>query len=110
MSKYLDDVGVKYVWDKTKTYVDAKVSEVSKKLTGVYHWKGSVETLAALKKINKSTLEVGDVYDVRETKMNYGWTGNTSSPDYDEGWDALGGFSEIPTLTTQDIDNLLSGG
>lgn len=110
MSKFLDEDGVKYFWTKTKSYVDGKVDDVAKKITGVYHWKGSVETVAALKQLPTSGLEVGDVYNVKENGMNYGWTGESGNPDYEDGWDPLGGLVEIPTLTTEDIDKLMTGG
>ena len=56
----------------TKSQVDAKIS-------GVYHYKGSVATYEDLPTEN---VEVGDVYDVTDTGMNYAWTL--------DGWDALG--------------------
>ena len=46
-----------------------------------YKYKGSVATYADLP---SSGNENGDVYDVRETGMNYGWNGST--------WDSLGQF------------------
>lgn len=110
MSKYLDETGVKYMWDKTKAYVGEKVTGLAEKITSVYHWKGSVATLEDLKALPEDSLEVGDVYDVKSTKMNYGWTGDKENPDYDDGWDPLGGVFEIPTLTVEEIDQLLTEG
>ena len=47
--------------------------------TTVYRFKGSVNTKADLPTTGN---ENGDVYDVKDTGMNYAWT--------DTGWDALG--------------------
>jgi hypothetical protein len=48
-------------------------------IVGVYKYKGSVATYNQLP---TTGLTIGDVYDVRDNGMNYGWTGST--------WDALG--------------------
>ena len=108
MSKYLDETGVKYMWQKTKAYVDEGVNGVKTEMTSVYRPKGSVETLDALKAIPEESLKVGDVYNVKESGMNYLWTGEKEDSAYDDGWDPLGGLIEIPTLTIEDIDKLLS--
>lgn len=108
MSKYLDETGVKYMWQKTKAYVDQGVNEIKAETSSIYRPKGSIETLAELKALPEDELKVGDVYNVRESGMNYLWTGDKENPDYDEGWDALGGLIEIPTLTIEEIDKLLS--
>lgn len=107
MSKYLDEVGVKYMWQKTTAYVDQGINEVKSEVTGLYRPKGSVNTLSELKEIPEDSRKVGDVYNVKETGMNYLWTGDKENPAYDEGWDALGGLIEIPTLTIEDIDKIL---
>lgn len=108
MPKYLDEVGVKYLWNKTTSTIDSKVNAVKAEMTSVYRPKGSVETLNALKALPENDLKVGDVYNVKESGMNYLWTGEKENPDYDDGWDALGGMIEIPTLSTEDIDRILS--
>lgn len=108
MSKYLDEVGVKYLWNKTTAKVDSEIASVKAEMTSIYRPKGSVEDLASLKSIPEDDLKVGDVYNVKESGMNYLWTGDKESPDYDDGWDALGGLVEIPTLTVEDIDRILS--
>lgn len=54
-------------------------ADVDAKITGVYHYKGSIATYENLPTEN---LEVGDVYNVESSGMNYAWTG--------EGWDNLG--------------------
>lgn len=106
-NKFLDDVGVKYLWGKTTAKIDEEISAIEGKISSVYKFKGSVENLTALKAVQKETLTVGDVYNVKDTGMNYAWTGEES--EYDEGWDPLGGMIEIPTLTTEDIDSLIAG-
>lgn len=108
MSKYLDENGIKYMWAKTKGYVGEKVSEIENRVTSIYRWKGTVDTLQDLKALPEESLEIGDVYNVKETGMNYGWTGQKENPDYDEGWDSFGGLVEIPTLTVEEIDKLLT--
>lgn len=108
MSKYLDENGVKYMWDKTKAYVGEQVQDLENKVTSVYRFKGTVDDMEALKALPEESLEVGDTYNVKENGMNYVWTGQKENPDYDDGWDALGGLIEIPTLTVEDIDRILS--
>lgn len=108
MSKYLDEVGVKYLWSKTTAKVDSEIAAVKSEMASVYRPKGSVATLDDLKALPEEDLKVGDVYNVKESGMNYLWTGDKENPDYDDGWDALGGLVEIPTLTIEDIDKILS--
>lgn len=108
MSKYLDETGVKYMWQKTTAYIDQGVNEIKSEVASVYRPKGTVETLEALKALPEDSLKVGDVYNVKESGMNYLWTGDKENPDYDNGWDALGGLIEIPTLSIEDIDRILS--
>lgn len=110
MSKYLDEVGVKYMWDKTKAYVDEGINAVKSSMTSIYTFKGTVDDLEALKGLSEESLKVGDVYNVKASGMNYAWTGEKENPDYDDGWDPLGGMIEIPTLTVEDIDKIISGG
>lgn len=59
----------------TKTEIDDRVS-------GLYHYKGSVATYDDLP---DEGMAVGDVYNVVDTGMNYAWTAEGS-------WDALGGL------------------
>lgn len=108
MNKYLDQTGVKYMWQKTKVYVDQGVNEIKSEISSVYRLKGTINTLTELKALPEDSLKVGDVYNVKESGMNYLWIGDKENPDYDEGWDALGGLIEIPTLTIEEIDKLLS--
>ena len=110
MSRYLDETGVSYLWNKTKAYVNEASAKLEGKLTSIYRYKGTVEDLAALKALPEDTLEVGDVYNVKASGMNYAWTNDKESSDYDDGWDPLGGLIEIPTLTIEEIDKILSEG
>lgn len=68
----------------TKSDVDAKIS-------GVYHYKGSVATYEDLPTEN---VEVGDVYNITSTGMNYAWTS--------DGWDALGNLFEANNYYTKE--------
>lgn len=67
-------------------------------LTGVYRYRGSVASEAALPAGNNG---VGDVYNVEDTGMNYGWTG--------EVWDALGQVLSVDAVTNAEIDAILQG-
>ncbi len=67
----------------TKTDIDSKIS-------GVYHYKGSVATYEDLPAEN---VEVGDVYNITSTGMNYAWTL--------DGWDALGNLFEADNYYTK---------
>lgn len=71
----------------------AKKSEIA----NVYKYKGSVANYAALP---GSGNEVGDVWNVEDTDMNYGWTG--------ESWDPLGQIFSIESITTGEIDTILA--
>lgn len=66
-------------------------------LASVYQYKGSVATLAELPAAGS---EVGDVWNVEATDMNYGWTGAA--------WDPLGQIFEIQAITNEEI-NIIMG-
>lgn len=108
MSKYLDEIGVKYLWGKTTAKIDSEIAAVKAETSSVYRPKGSVADIEALKAIPEDDLKVGDVYNLRSNGMNYLWTGDKENPDYDDGWDALGSIIKIPTLTVEDIDKIFS--
>lgn len=67
-------------------------------IVNVYRFKGSVSNFSSLPIEN---IEVGDVYDVIATDMNYGWTGTK--------WDPLGQVFEIQAITNEEIDNIIGG-
>lgn len=68
-------------------------------LASLYRYKGSVTNYASLPTANN---QVGDVWNVEATGMNYAWTG--------EDWDALGQSFEIQAITNAEIDQITSGG
>ena len=74
------------VYKKTETYTKA---EVDGKVAGVYHYKGSVASRAAL----PQSPAVGDVYNVTaEDGQNVAWTGSA--------WDALGATVDLSAYDT----------
>ena len=60
-------------------------------ISTVYKWKGSVESLADLPAQGNET---GDVYNVRSSGANYGWTGTE--------WDNLGGIEAVDATPVKD--------
>lgn len=68
-------------------------------LTSVYKYKGSKVNYAALP---ESGNEVGDVWNVEDTGMNYAWTGTA--------WDALGESFSIESITNAEIDAITAEG
>jgi len=79
--------------------VSAQVAQDA--MTKVYRFRGSVETYDDLPTEN---LSEGDVYDVKQTDINYAWTGTK--------WDALGGRTSIVTDSqpTEGSPNPVSSG
>lgn len=73
----------------------AKKSDIST----VYRWKGSKDTYDQLPTEGNT---VGDVWDVKDTGMNYGWT-------EDGTWDSLGSPVEISPITNEAIDSIVAG-
>ena len=79
------------------------------KITGVYHFRGSVADLAALQAIENP--EEGDVYNLADTGMNAAWTGSE--------WDDFGTVvdltdyaksEDIQSLTIPQVNAILYGG
>ena len=70
----------------------AKKSDVA----GAYIYRGSVANFAALP---TEGLAAGDVYNVEDTDMNYGWTGTA--------WDPLGHMFQLDPLTEAEIREIL---
>lgn len=64
-------------------------------LSTVYKYKGSKASFGALPETGN---EVGDVWNVEDTGMNYAWTGTA--------WDALGETFEIEAITNAEIDTI----
>lgn len=73
----------------------AKKSDIST----VYKWKGSKDTYDQLPTEGNS---VGDIWNVKDTNMNYGWT-------EDGAWDPLGSPVEISPITNEAIDSIVAG-
>lgn len=92
-------------------------------ITNVYKYRGSVATYQDLPLVNQEAipdviseseeieeepgidietpeLEIGDVYNVDDTGMNYAWTGAV--------WDALGMTVDIEAISDAEIDALFS--
>lgn len=115
MSKYLDKDGLLYLWSKIKAYVadhsGGTADSVSwDNITGkpdvalksdistVYRYKGSVADYGSLPAEGN---EVGDVWNVETTGMNYGWTGTD--------WDPLGETVQIEGISNSEIDEITGG-
>ena len=100
VSDLTDDVGIQTASDvasaistalangndpyQTESDVDGKISTA---ISSVYRYKGSVATYNDLPASDNVT---GDVWDVRDTGINYAWNGT--------GWDALGTSVDTSTL------------
>ena len=79
------------------------------KVTGVYHFRGSVANLEALQAIENP--EEGDVYNIEATGMNAAWTG--------EMWDEFGSvvdlsdymlIEDVQAMSIPTVDSILYGG
>lgn len=83
--------------DYTKLAGFSSASDYAKKsdISGLYKYKGSKANYALLPATGN---EVGDVWNVEDTGMNYAWTG--------DGWDALGTMFEIEAITNTEIDTI----
>lgn len=85
------DANIKVVADDLANNYYNK-SQVDSKITSVYIFKGSVDTIEDLPTEGNI---VGDVWNVRKNDINYAWTS--------EGWDALGGTAELASLTSNGL-------
>lgn len=85
------DANIKVVADDLANNYYNK-SQVDSKFTSVYIFKGSVDTIEDLPTEGNV---IGDVWNVRKNDTNYAWTS--------EGWDALGGTSELASLTANGL-------
>lgn len=70
---------------------------VEAKLSGVYHFKGSV---ASVEELPAEEVENGDVYNVTSTGMNYAKT--------EDGWDALGSIMDLTDYAKKDDLSVMS--
>lgn len=87
------EVGALSIDDANNNF--AKKSDIST----VYKWKGSKDTYDQLPTEGNS---VGDIWNVKDTNMNYGWT-------EDGIWDPLGSPVEISPITNEAIDSIVAG-
>ena len=72
----------------------ARLDSLEEAITGVYHFKGSVENSEVLTLIVNPT--EGDVYNLEDTGMNVAWTGTD--------WDELGANIDLSNyLQTGDV-------
>lgn len=78
-------------------------ADIDSKISGVYHYRGAVDSF---EKLPTENVAVGDVYNVKDTGMNYAWTS--------EGvWDALGSLFDTDSYydkeeTDQEITSQLN--
>ena len=79
-------------WDHVENKSDLALKS---DLSHVYRYRGSVTNFASLPAEDN---EIGDVWNVETTGMNYAWTG--------QDWDALGQFFEIQAITNAEIDTI----
>lgn len=87
------EVGALSIDDANNNF--AKKSDIST----VYRWKGSKDTYDQLPTEGNT---VGDIWNVKDTNMNYGWT-------EDGAWDPLGSPVEISPITNEAIDSIVAG-
>ena len=88
---------------------EAALEALEGKVTGVYHFRGSVADLAALQAVQDP--EEGDVYNIEDTGMNAAWTG--------EAWDEFGSVvdlsdymlsEDVQAMSIPTVDSILYGG
>ena len=85
------DANIKVVADDLANNYYNK-SQVDSKFTSVYIFKGSVDTIEDLPTEGNV---IGDVWNVHKSDANYAWTS--------EGWDVLGGTTELASLTANGL-------
>lgn len=90
-TKEQTDANIKVVSDDLANNYYNK-SQVDSKLTSVYIFKGSVDSIEDLP-IEGNI--IGDVWNVRKSDINYAWTS--------EGWDAMGGTAELASTTANGL-------
>ena len=65
--------------------IERRITELEGSVTGIYHYKGSVDTRNDLGEIANPI--VGDVYNIADSGMNVAWT--------EEGWDDFGSIVDL---------------
>lgn len=77
-------------------------------LSGVYHYKGTVATIANLPTHSSTPApETGDVYNVESDGKNYAYVEYDTTTQKDV-WDDLGGSFTITAITNAEIDTILA--
>lgn len=82
-------------YSKLSAFGAASTYALKSDITSMYKYKGSKASVSALPATGNA---VGDVWNVEDTGMNYGWTGSE--------WDALGEVFEIASITNAEIDTI----
>lgn len=82
-------------YSKLAAFGQASDYALKSQISTAYKYKGSKATYSALPPDRN---EVGDVWNMEDTGMNYAWTG--------EEWDALGQVLEIQAITNGEIDSI----
>lgn len=93
--------------NRTNT-LEQDVADLKRDITGVYQFKGSVNTYADL--LTKSaTAEIGDVWEViHPDGINYAWVGkDLTHPD---GWDSLGQVFKLSPATYSSLGGVIPDG
>lgn len=77
---------------------ETALQDLENKVTGVYHFRGSVADLDALTAIENPT--EGDVYNIEDTGMNAAWTGTA--------WDEFGTIVDLTPYALEENINALT--
>lgn len=90
--------------NRTNT-LEQDVADLKRDITGVYQFKGSVNTYADL--LTKSaTAEIGDVWEViHPDGINYAWVGK--STEHPDGWDSLGQVFKLSPATYNSLGGVI---
>lgn len=93
--------------NRTNT-LEQDVADLKRDITGVYQFKGSVNTYADL--LTKSaTAEIGDVWEViHPDGINYAWVGE--STEHPDGWDSLGQVFKLSPATYNSLGGVIPDG
>ena len=93
--------------NRTNT-LEQDVAGLKRDITGVYQFKGSVNTYADL--LTKSaTAEIGDVWEViYPDGINYAWVGE--STEHPDGWDSLGQVFKLSPATYSSLGGVIPDG
>lgn len=76
--------------------LNTKVNNISSEISTVYDFKGSVASVSNL----PDSADIGDVYNVTDTGINYAWTGSE--------WDALSSIVDLTSIIKDSENNTSS--